>query len=39
MVEKKKNMRGGIYHTINRYAKANDRYMKDYDKKLRIFLS
>ena len=30
MVEK--GMRGGICHSIYRYAKANNEYMKDYDK-------
>ena len=30
MVEK--GIRGGICHSIYRYAKANDKYMKDYDK-------
>ena len=25
-------IRGGICHTVHRYAKANNRYMKDYDK-------
>ena len=30
MVEKR--IRGGIYHTIHQYAKANNKYMKDYDK-------
>ena len=30
MVEK--GNRGGICHSINRYAKANNNYMKDYDK-------
>ena len=30
MVEKE--IRGGICHTIHRYAKANKKYMKDYDK-------
>ena len=30
MVEK--DIRGGICHSIYRYAKANIRYMKDYDK-------
>ena len=24
-------IRGGICHALHRYAKANDRYMKDYD--------
>ena len=30
MVEK--GIRGGIYHSIYRYSKANNKYMKDYDK-------
>ena len=30
MVEK--GFRGGICHSINRYTKANNKYMKDYDK-------
>ena len=30
MVEK--GITGGICHTIHRYAKANNKYMKDYDK-------
>ena len=30
MVEK--GIREGIYHSINRYAKANHKYIKDYDK-------
>ena len=30
MVEK--GIRGGIYHTIYRYAKANNKYIKDCDK-------
>ena len=30
MVEKR--IRGGIFHSIYRYAKANNKYMKDYDK-------
>ena len=27
-----KGVRGGIYHSIQRYAKANKKYVKDYDK-------
>ena len=30
MVEK--GIRGGIYHSIYRYTKANNKYLKDYDK-------
>ena len=30
MVEK--GIRGGICHTIHQYTKANNKYMKDYDK-------
>ena len=30
MVEK--SIRGGICHAVDRYAKANDKYMKDYDR-------
>ena len=37
MVEK--GRRGGIYHSTDRYAKANNKYMKDYDKKQRIIIS
>ena len=28
----KKGIRAGICHTIYQYAKANNKYMKDYDK-------
>ena len=28
-----KGIRGGICHAINRYPKANDKYLKDYGKK------
>ena len=31
MVENR--IRGGINHAINRYAEANNKYMKNYDKK------
>ena len=27
----KKGIRGGICHSIHRYAKTNDKYMKHYD--------
>ena len=27
-----KVVRGGIYHSIYRYSKANNKYMKDFDK-------
>ena len=28
----KNEIRGGIFHSINRYVRANYKYMKDYDK-------
>ena len=28
----KKGSIGGIYHAIHQYAKANNKYMNDYDK-------
>ena len=28
-----KGIRRGLYHAIHRYAKSNEKYMKDYDKK------
>ena len=34
-----KGIRGRTYHSIYRYAKANNKYMKDYDKKWRIVMS
>ena len=34
MVEK--GIRGGICHAIQRYAEANNRYMKDYDEKKKL---
>ena len=36
MVEK--GIREGMCHSIYRYAKANNKYMKDYEKKQRIVL-
>ena len=27
-----KGITGGIFHAIHRYIKANNKYMKDYDK-------
>ena len=33
-----KSIRGGICHSIYRYAKTNKKYMKDYDKQ-RIVIS
>ena len=29
-----KEIRGGICHAIHRYAKANDKYMKNYDQNI-----
>ena len=34
-----KGIRDGICHPIHRYAKGNNKYMKDYDKELRIIIS
>ena len=31
-IKNQKSIRGGIYHCIYRYAKANNKHMKDYDK-------
>ena len=31
-----KGIRGGICHSIYRYAKANDKYMKDYGKNIEL---
>ena len=37
MIEK--GIRGGICHSIYRYAKSNNKYMKHYDKKLIVISS
>ena len=31
-----KRIRGGICHAINKYAKANKKYMKNYDKDMEL---
>ena len=33
-----KNVRGGICHAIHQYTKANDKYMRDYDKNKKIVI-
>ena len=33
MIEK--GIRGGIYHTIHRYANENNKYLKNYDKNIK----
>ena len=32
LLMKEEGIRDGICHAVHRYAKANDRYMKNYDK-------
>ena len=34
MIEK--GIRGGIWHATHRYAKANNKYMKDYDENIEL---
>ena len=34
-----KGIRGGICHSLYRHAKANNKYMKDYNEKKRIIFS
>ena len=37
LLKLEKRKRGGICHSICRHAKANNKYMKDYDKNRHIF--
>ena len=34
-----KGVRGGIYHSIYQYGRANSIYMKDYDKNIIVIYS
>ena len=39
LLKVEKGIRGGIFHPIYRYAKANSKYVENYDKKFRHTLN